>query len=103
AVSGANGQRSGKYASDAMASSRATNHFMPVSPAPSVNNHARMASPSLSASAVVSTRNAILPAHVFEERRSRADAASPYVFIALSHGLHGRQIVLLFPFEVCGQ
>lgn len=102
-VSGASGQRAGEVASDAIASSSARNHRIPVSPACCEYNHSSMASASCSDSGVVSTRKTIFSAHLGKELSGGASASRPHVLTAPPDAFDGFPIIGAFPFEIRGQ
>src|SRR5258708_1052443 len=65
--------------------------------------NSRIASASSSASAEVSTRNAMFQAHLTKELRGRASAAGFYVFVPSADAFNGLLKVLAFPFQVSCQ
>ena len=86
-----------------MASSNARTHRMPACPACRDSNHSRIASASLSACADVSTRNAMLPAHLGKELGGGPGTSGFYVFVTLADAFYGFVEVLALPFQIGSQ
>jgi len=76
---------------------------MPVSPACSDSSHSRIESASLSACADVSTRNAMLPAHLGKEISSGPRTSGLQVFMTPADTLNGFLEVLPLPFQIGSQ
>jgi hypothetical protein len=83
-----------------MASSSARNHRMPVSPACCDNSHSRIQSASLSACADVSTRNAMLQAHVGKEVSGGPGTSGFYVFMTPANTFNSFLEILALPFQI---
>ena len=86
-----------------MASSNARNQRIPVSPACSDKSHSRIEFASLSACADVSTRNAMLPAHLRKEVSRWPSASSLHIFMAPANTFHGFLKILALPFQIGSQ
>ena len=83
-----------------MASSIAINHRRPASPACWEINHSRIEIASSSASADISTRKAILPAHLGKELGGRPSATGVNVVKTATDTFDGFLEILALPFKV---
>src|SRR5271155_3114362 len=81
----------------------AKNQRRPVSPACCPRSHSRIALASLSACADVSTRNAMLPAHLAKEVSGWPGASGSYVFMASPDTFNGFLEILALPFQISSQ
>jgi len=94
------GHRSGNRARDAKAWSSARNQSIPASPVCCETNQSRIASASCSAWRDISTRKAMLTAHVAEELVGRSGASRLYVIMSLFNTTNCFFKVLALPFKV---
>jgi hypothetical protein len=100
--SGANGQRSGIFRNESIATSSPLNLRKPVSPAYSARSQLKISRASSLALADVLTRKAILYAQFFEELLNWTSAPGIHVLPRFHDGLHGVVILSLICRQIIG-